>query len=57
VAGRVEHSLILFHGQRYDLGAWVVMPNHVHVLFAVTTTPCRRLLKAGIRALQEKRAG
>ena len=28
VAGAVKH----FAGQRYDLHAWVVMPNHVHVV-------------------------
>ncbi len=28
----VEGALLHFDGQRYDLAAWVVMPNHVHVL-------------------------
>src|SRR6266513_3017586 len=28
VADALQH----FDGQRYDLGAWVVMPNHVHVI-------------------------
>jgi len=28
-----------FHGDRYDLRAWVVMPNHVHALFNVDATP------------------
>jgi REP element-mobilizing transposase RayT len=28
VAGALKH----FHGQRYELRAWVVMPNHVHVV-------------------------
>lgn len=28
VAGALKH----FEAQRYDLAAWVVMPNHVHVL-------------------------
>jgi hypothetical protein len=31
----VEDSLLFHHGQRYELQAWVVMPNHVHVLFKV----------------------
>ena len=30
VAGALRH----FHGERYALGAFVVMPNHVHVLFS-----------------------
>ena len=28
----VEHALRFFHPARYELLAWVVMPNHVHVL-------------------------
>ena len=33
VAGMVQNALLFFDGQRYRLFAWVVMPNHVHVLF------------------------
>lgn len=29
---RVAGARRFFHGQRYALGAWVVMPNHVHVI-------------------------
>jgi len=29
----VQESLLTFDSQRYRLLAWVVMPNHVHVLF------------------------
>jgi putative transposase len=29
----VQDAFILFHGVRYTLYAWCVMPNHVHVLF------------------------
>ena len=29
----VQQSLLFFHGQRYCIVAWVIMPNHVHVLF------------------------
>jgi putative DNA methylase len=32
VAAIVEGALLHFDGQRYRLLAWVVMPNHVHVL-------------------------
>jgi valyl-tRNA synthetase len=32
VATIVGDALRHFDGQRYDLGAWVVMPNHVHAL-------------------------
>src|SRR5215467_13822272 len=33
IARIVCEGLQFFHGQRYDLKAWVVMPNHVHVVF------------------------
>jgi REP element-mobilizing transposase RayT len=32
VAKMVQDSLLHFDGQRYWLSAWVVMPNHVHML-------------------------
>lgn len=32
IARLVESTLLRFHDERYDLQAWVVMPNHVHVL-------------------------
>ena len=34
IASLVERALLFFDAQRYQLHAWVVMPNHVHVLFA-----------------------
>jgi putative transposase len=33
IAEMVQGSLLTFDSQRYRLLAWVVMPNHVHVLF------------------------
>jgi REP element-mobilizing transposase RayT len=33
IARMAQNSLITFDGQRYRLMAWVIMPNHVHVLF------------------------
>ena len=32
VAAIVQDSLLHFDGQRYRILAWVIMPNHVHVL-------------------------
>jgi REP element-mobilizing transposase RayT len=32
IAAMVESALIHFDGERYRLNAWVIMPNHVHVL-------------------------
>ncbi len=33
IATMVQNTFLHFDGQRYRLLAWVVMPNHVHVLF------------------------
>jgi REP-associated tyrosine transposase len=33
----VQDALLYFHGVRYFLDAWCVMPNHVHVVFAPVT--------------------
>jgi len=33
IAGIMESALRHFDGERYDLSAFVVMPNHLHVLF------------------------
>ncbi|MGO9482839.1 MAG: REP-associated tyrosine transposase [Candidatus Kryptoniota bacterium] len=33
IAKMVQDSFFFFDGQRYRLLAWVIMPNHVHVLF------------------------
>jgi REP element-mobilizing transposase RayT len=33
IAEMVQGSLLTFDSQRYRLLAWVVMPNHVHILF------------------------
>ncbi len=32
LASVVEKALQFFHGERYELIAWTIMPNHVHVL-------------------------
>ncbi len=34
VAEIVQDSLLFYDGERYRLSAWVVMPNHVHLLVA-----------------------
>jgi putative transposase len=35
VAKIVENSLLFFHEKRYSVTAWVIMPNHVHVLLEI----------------------
>ena len=46
VAQLVEDAVRFFHGERYDLRAWVVMPNHIHVLFKVNATPMAEILES-----------
>jgi REP element-mobilizing transposase RayT len=44
-AARLAESTLLFHdAQRYRLCAWVVMPNHVHVLFEVWQVPMSEIV-------------
>lgn len=37
VAGYVQNSFLHFHGERYHLHAWCIMPNHVHILIEPLT--------------------
>ena len=46
VAGIVEGSLLFRDHVQYELRAWVIMPNHVHVLFRVEGVPMSRVLNA-----------
>jgi len=45
IAQLVEDAVRFFHGDRYDLRAWIVMPNHVHALFKVQATPMAEILE------------
>ena len=44
-AAAVEENWLHFDGQRYRLLAWVVMPNHVHLLVEIWQTPQSQLIK------------
>lgn len=46
IAALVEGSLQFRHGVQYDLRAWVIMPNHVHLLFQVQDVPMSQLMDA-----------
>ncbi|MEW6302989.1 MAG: transposase [Verrucomicrobiota bacterium] len=46
VASVVEDSLLFRHEVQYELRAWVVMPNHVHMLFRVQDVPMSELIDA-----------
>lgn len=46
IAELMENSMLFHHRQRFDLLAWVVMPNHVHALFEVgNTTPLSGIMQ------------
>ena len=46
MAAIVEDSLRFRHGEDYELRAWCIMPNHVHLLFKVFDVPMSQLLDA-----------
>lgn len=46
VAEMVYQTLRHFDGHRYHLQAFTLMPNHVHVLFEVTTVPMHQVVKS-----------
>jgi len=46
IARITEDALLHFHGGRYELLAWCVMPNHVHVLVHVWQTPLSKMLQS-----------
>ena len=35
IASMIEKALIHFHGTKYELHEWVIMPNHMHFLFTL----------------------
>ena len=46
--------MLHFHGNRYELLAWSVMPNHVHVLVDVKMTPLWKLIQSWKHFVQMK---
>ena len=46
IAALTEGALRYFDGQRYQLLAWVIMPNHIHVLVEVWQTPMAKILRS-----------
>src|SRR5258706_8732165 len=45
IARLAEEALLHFHNERYEMLAWYVMPNHVHVLVLVWQTPLWKLVQ------------
>jgi putative transposase len=46
IAKCAEDALCYFNGQRYALIAWVIMPNHIHILVETDKTPLAELVKS-----------
>lgn len=46
IATLAEGALRFFDGQRYGLAAWVVTPNHLHLLVDVWEVPLAELVKS-----------
>ena len=44
IAELVQGALRFHDGAKYELRAWVVMPNHVHVLFVVGAKPMAQVI-------------
>jgi REP element-mobilizing transposase RayT len=45
IAAVMEDALRFHHGSRFELLAWVVMPNHVHTLIQVGDTPLSKIIQ------------
>ncbi|HEY2951598.1 MAG TPA: transposase, partial [Verrucomicrobiae bacterium] len=45
IASLVDGAFRFYHGQHYEIRAWVVMPNHVHALFKVGTTSMSKIIE------------
>jgi REP element-mobilizing transposase RayT len=46
IAKLTEAALLHFHNERYELLAWCVMPNHIHVLVHVWRTPLDQMIQS-----------
>jgi hypothetical protein len=46
IAAMVESSLLFRHEVQYELRAWAIMTNHVHLLFLVMDVPMSQLVDA-----------
>jgi len=51
IAKFTEEALLHFQNERYELLAWCVMPNHVHVLVHVWRTPLWKMMQSWKRCI------
>jgi len=49
-----EKCLNHFNGQRYELGPWVIMPNHVHLLIQPTEGASLSKILRGIKGVSAR---
>lgn len=54
IAKLCEDALLFFHDERYELLAWCVMPNHLHVLVHVWETPLWKVVQSWKHHVQRK---
>jgi REP element-mobilizing transposase RayT len=45
IATLMEEAMCFHHGSRFELLAWVVMPNHVHAFIKVDNTPLSKIIQ------------
>ena len=45
IAAPMEDAMLFHHHQRFELLAWVVMPNHVHALLEIGDTPLSNIIQ------------
>ncbi len=57
IAKLCEDALLFFHQQRYELIAWCVMPNHIHVLVHVWQWPLWKMIASWKKFAARKAGG
>jgi putative transposase len=45
IAALTESAMLHHHGQRFQLLAWIIMPNHVHALLEVGSAPLSKIVQ------------
>ncbi len=55
-ASLIQNALLFFHGDRYWLGEWCIMPNHVHVLVTPLETYSMRQILHSWKSFSAHRA-
>jgi REP element-mobilizing transposase RayT len=46
IAKCAENALLYFNTQRYQLHAWVIMPNHIHIIVKIGNAPLAKLMQS-----------